>query len=245
MPPPSQPPKASSIVAQLNERFKHGRPSDALDEAGVLVHTFDAVDAVDMGRLDVWTPCPADLWCGHFQRFSVSLINQRLPHFFNENKQGGFVLANAPLSPPSSKLRCAFAFDAGGMVGHGGCPGTVCGDPSDAFGASTSYCYWEGSQLKHMLDAHELRAKEEAGYGEAKGGSNYNEIVIGADVWLSALPHLIEAIFFPAHVDAEAGAEARARQVHAAFLAEFGGRVPWVPLLRYDREQIDSPFALA
>ena len=41
--------------------------------------------------------------------------------FFNENKQGGFVLANAPLSPPSSQLRCAFAFDAGGMVGHGGC----------------------------------------------------------------------------------------------------------------------------
>ena len=71
----------------------------------------------------------------------------------------------------------------------------------------------------------------------------YNEIVIDADVLVGKLPHVVEAIEFPAHASDEA--RALARRVHAAFIAEYPEAASSTPLVSYDLSKPRAPFALA
>jgi hypothetical protein len=69
-----------------------------------------------------------------------------------------------------------------------------------------------------------------------------NELVIQADVWVSRLPQLIEAVEFPAH--ASDAVKAAARRVHRAFRSAFGERADPTPLVEYDSTRRDAPFTL-
>ena len=151
--PPRSPPDAHEVatgvaahVLAMNSRFANGIPSNDLQQAGCLVHAFDAVDGQDT-RHDLWNPCPHSMWCGRYDRLSASLINAKLRWYFSMDKAAGFVLSPAALSPPASTIRCAFAYDAGTMGNSNGCPGGHCGQP----GGWPDYCHWSGSEMKEML----------------------------------------------------------------------------------------------
>ena len=140
------------MVDELNGRFARGHPTDDWSSAGVLVHAFDAVDGYD-GHDDLWNGCQhSSTWCFQLNRFSASMINARMPHYFNQfhsrmtgAPKGGFIISTAVVGPQG--IRCMMAFDAGTVGDSSGCPGTVC--PGNG-----GWCHWPGNQLRQMLEVY-------------------------------------------------------------------------------------------
>ena len=228
-PPPSPPPPLLVRIAQLNRRFAAGRPSNDLAAAGVVIHSFDQMD----NREDPWNGCRQG-WCAGFKdRFSVSVMSKRRPHYY-QMAMGGFVLSPMELANNSASIFCAWAYDAGTMgQSEHGCVGSgQCTQPGQ------SRCWWPPTKILQMMEQNE-RLHDRTGYCN-EDDCDYNEIVLRADYWRSRLPKIIEAIFFPIH---KAG-ERRARNVHAAFLRAFGLTAIDVPLLRLDLSHLNTPFSL-
>ena len=180
--PPPPPLDVQQIVADLNTRFADGRASNVLSEAGVMLHTFDATDAVRGGRVDVWNPCPESWWCADYaDRLSASLVNTRLRSFFWAAEigseisaaMGGFVLDARAMEPSNSSILCAWGADAGtmGMKCHpmgvhadGSCiPGCRAGQQCSDLHRS-DHCWQPPYKLKDMVEKHEARARTE-GHG--------------------------------------------------------------------------------
>ena len=108
------------LVDVLNARFLAGRPSDTLEEAGVILHQFDGSGFDELGvsrqggvneSWNAWRPCPAGLWCAKFgDRFSTSLVNARQPYLFSRTNAG--LIVDAGTSQRGGM--CAWASDARG-----------------------------------------------------------------------------------------------------------------------------------
>ena len=107
------------LVNIINERFATGRPTNKYDEAGVFIHQFDdqgfdpSTHRLKQGGVAKhwmpWQACPAGEWCSKFgDRFSVSVMNARVPYAFNEFN-GGMILS--PTVADESTM-CAWATDA-------------------------------------------------------------------------------------------------------------------------------------
>ena len=102
----------------LNERFMNGHPSNNFSEAGVVMHQFDdsGFDTTTrrlreggVSKWSPWLPCPEGQWCSKFgDRFSVSVLNARVPFSFNEYN-GGIII-----NPDTAQrgTMCAWASDA-------------------------------------------------------------------------------------------------------------------------------------
>ena len=246
-PPPITPPSphnaatAQDVVDELNRRFANGHPTNNWNEAGVLFHAFDAVDGYG-GHLDLWNGCRgSSTWCFQLDRFSSSLLNHRLPHYFNQYfseitgaPKGGFIVSTAIAS--NGGVRCMFAMDAG-TLSSSGCPSGNC-EGCQLDGSCGNWCWYRGDQLKLLLQMHERRAADGTGCGQAT--CDYNEIIVDYDTWVSHLPQIIRAIFFPA---GEAEAEALSRRVHAAFVETFPQAAASTPLVSFDGER-RHPFRL-
>ena len=106
------------LVDMLNERFMNGHPSNNFSEAGVVMHQFDdsGFDTTTrrlreggVSKWSPWLPCPEGQWCSKFgDRFSVSVLNARVPFSFNEYN-GGIII-----NPDTAQrgTMCAWASDA-------------------------------------------------------------------------------------------------------------------------------------
>ena len=68
----------------------------------------------------------------------------------------------------------------------------------------------------------------------------YNEVMLQSAHWISKLPHMVQAVFFPA---GSTEGEERARTVHRDFLRAFALSSEVVPLLRLDLGHEDAPFS--
>ena len=248
LPNPAAPPSPltkQDFVADLNARFDAGQPSNDLSAAGVLLHTFDALDE---GRDDVWNPCPNDAWCGPYNdRWSVSLVNRRSPHFFRgsgkepgNQPNGGFVINSAVIGMHA--VSCAWAIDGGTL-------GALC-DPKGMSPSCTpgcrngygclslpyegDYCWWPITQLRAMMEQQArlapLRANNDTCNEE---DCLYNELIVDAAAWADKVPWLIAAVHFP---KGSVRGEERARAVYRALLNAFpllmGPFGP--PLVRYN-----------
>ena len=107
--PPPRPP--GSTAAIIDARFRNGRPSNDLREAGILLHQFDLLEDWDAGR--GFAPCHSG-WCdGRYDHASFSIINPGSPQTFSTN--GGVILV------PSARIECSYAADGGTQsqsIGH-------------------------------------------------------------------------------------------------------------------------------
>lgn len=256
--PPSPPPPlgVDARLELLNSRWANGHPTNDLVAAGVLLHTFDAMDA---GRDDVWNACPDDSWCGRYNdRWSVSLINKRLPSFFRGSGQeagnepnAGFVLDSSAMEPAAESISCAWAIDGGTLgVDCTGQPSTCIPGCRDGFECGTGgvvgdYCWWGVDRLQDMLEQQERLAPHRGRDVCFEDDCKYNELIIGSRAWARTVPWLIAAVYFPR---GSLRAELRARAVHSALLRAF----PYLrsstgtPLLRYDglwnsNHSVDGP----
>ena len=179
-PPPPSVPGLRRVVEELNERFANGHPTDDWTRAGVLFHAFDAVDGYN-GHLDLWNGCEGSrTWCFNLDRFSVSMLNARLPVYFNLYHSGvtgapkaGFIVSTAAVAPDG--IRCMFPMDAGTVGSGDGCPGPVCSGCL-LHGTCGTYCHFQSGQLRLLLERHEGRHGTGGGCGQAD--CNYNEIIV-------------------------------------------------------------------
>lgn len=125
-PPPSPPPPT---VMQLNQRYLHGRPSNHLLEAGVLVHMFDQTES----KAEPWRGCPDHVGtdadggeCTLFgNRLSTSMIWSGHSGVYGGYRPGGIVLSPYP---EWTRVLCIYGSDGG--TRHGG----------DFDGCGTEFC---------------------------------------------------------------------------------------------------------
>ena len=219
---------ALALVQSINSRFAHGRPSNVVAEAGVLVHVFDHEECWQPEDLP-WALRNDTLTCSKLDHLSTSLINARAGDLFL-----GLIGGVGMIMSPSSRVLCSYPFDGDTeKVPRGGCGGSACahglggrvqGPNEDP---SWQRCTWPPDRLREMLEIYAARLSVRAGRRGLGGGMpRYNEVIVGKGHWRRHLPQHVEAIvFFGRH-------EERARRIHRAFLARYGSRVAHTPLLR-------------
>ena len=71
----------------------------------------------------------------------------------------------------------------------------------------------------------------------------HNQLVLDASAWSAALPDTFEAFFYQSKSTADS--VEWARTLHADFLRSYGLDARAMPLVIYDEESTDAPFALA
>ena len=112
-PPPPPPLTTAAHIADLNARFRLGRPSNELREAGVIVRQFDRLDAGDDGK--PWLPCPQtgyNNWCKKFAGFwATTLISREGANRLYMDGECGVIVA------PTVQLFCAYPEDGNSMDG--------------------------------------------------------------------------------------------------------------------------------
>lgn len=114
-----------SIVSRLNQRFAEGRPSDSLEDAGVVFHQFDEagfeapeeggtfvhMKTIGVSHWNPWLPCPAGLPCSQkADRFSASVANARMPYLFSDDNAGVIIAPRVA----SNATMCNWAGDSFG-----------------------------------------------------------------------------------------------------------------------------------
>jgi len=225
--PPRQP---FTLIDDLNRRFREGRPSNIVEEGGVLLSVLDG----DENRNHPWDRSVATR-----DRLSATLVSARHPdcywHLFNP----GFVVRS---DLAQARIRCSYPRDTGtqGMAGPTGCI------HNEAFGAG---------RLKQMMEAQDrLGLGPKHCQPDHKGGKDthrcgfwefgYNEIILDnvrSHPWNDDLPEIIEAIFVQFHSGDDM--IAYARRFHDGFYAAYPD-VPEVPLLHYNWEHPTEPFTV-
>lgn len=228
--PPIPPHPPFSLVDDLNRRFREGRPSNIVEEGGVLLSVLDG----DENRNHPWDRSVATR-----DRLSATLVSARHPdcywHLFNP----GFVVRS---DLAQTRMRCSYARDTGtqGMAGRTGCI------HNEAFGAG---------RLKQMMET-----QDQFGLGPKhcqpnhRGGKDthrcgfwefgYNEIILDnvrSHPWNDDLPEIIQAIFVQLHSGDDM--IAYAWRFHKGFYAAYPD-VPEVPLLHYNWENPTEPFSV-
>jgi len=235
-------------------RFASGSASNSLENAGVVIHSFDGTEGNSDGS-EKWLPC-LESWCLKFSdRWSTSVINAHdsAPtadgkiNLFSQG--GGFVLS------PSVELLCSYSHDGGTMTkwcsddgsAVDGCvPGCEC--PNDQETPCTIWCDELGRDYNCAFRPNQLDEMMNR-YRDTK--SPYNELVIAAGSgWKSDLPSDLEAIFFVGDEDCanetktceEIEGCADTRDVHSTFLTRFGTTSNVSPLLCLNRGDFQNPF---
>ena len=242
-PPPVAPPSPTppTAVEVINARFRAGRPSSDLSEAGVIIHIFDEQHQ----QREPWEP-------GYHSssHLSCSVIHAGLrdrgdrPGVPLPFSDGGLVIR-----PSETSISCAYAVDAASMSEHSkeglsGCPNLWCAPPFEGKGCGfrrhRPKSAWHGEDLKHMLALH-----MEFGDAWHPPGfhSGYNEVIIQANVWKSHLPSVVEAVFRVKDCECQHVRDVAA--AHANFLQRWGLSAAQVPLLELDPFNWDEPFTLA
>lgn len=168
VPPFPAPPPFPPEVTDLNHRYNHGRPSNDLRKAGILVHMWDGTESSSQK----WRGCPdpdqADAHvdgsdCLQFgDRLSSSMIFKGRSSLFGAN--GGIVFR-----PEYTRILCSFAADGGtrhgGILGDKGCPLPMCdAQDSEADGWCSGHAI-PPENLDHMLSWYSTNGN---GYNEGK-----------------------------------------------------------------------------
>lgn len=214
--------KAVSLT-DFNARFRNGKPSNNLEEAGVLVHV---IHDAGSDEWKPWLPCP-ETWCHPPRKFfSCSVINANLQAHgakeittFGMNHPLGFIV-----SPKVNHLSCSYPVD-------GGSYDQTCTKPGQNEKNCVPGCRkisFPPTELEKMLDVH---AKIYT--------SSYNEVVLTVDQWVASLPDTIEAVFFSPRCGA---CRTEAEHVHKEFLQRFSLSSCDVPLLSFDSLNWKEPF---
>ena len=98
-------------------------------------------------------------------------------------------------------------------------------------------CWWPPSHLKGMLEDQDAD-------GPTRFLHGYNEVILDTynQPWDTLYPRVVQAVIIQARCSA--GERSRAYETRRQFCAEFtlGGRC--VPVLEYDEERAEAPFAV-
>lgn len=222
---------ADALVAQLNDQFANGSPSNDISRAGVLVHTFDNTEndvtakqsmGLSANEAEPWRPCSSQAWCGQFHgRFSATIINRRQRVIFTSQTSAGIVLS------PATAIYCSYPVDGGTMQKF--CPE---GSPPDcAAGCATpegqpNWCgheaAWSGLMSAPVWDCA-FRPSDLGGMLQHHLNSRadqYNEVVVDTRNYEANLPEALLAFFFVEQGSGGAS-EFKARDAHSHFMRKY------------------------
>ena len=254
-PSPSVPPPGGAIVERLNFRFRDGRPSNELEEIGVILHQFDESEDPDMP----WKRCPQ--FCHGFgQVCGCAFVKDRLSaqtilHQMPKTKQGGIPLWSEKMGGvvfkgSANRIYCAFP-------GDGGTRARVCDPPGlsaectpgctdiyhtwcDGHSKDDVWCDgdpWRPEMLKQMLEGYRHRGAP---------WNTHNELVIDAEYSEAMLPRSVEAFWYPLNDFCKTATKCQAytERMHAKFLREYSLTAEDVPLvgLRLEPDGFEHPF---
>ena len=189
---------------QINHWWRHGKPSNDVKAAGVIVRQFDA-----LSKVSYWEPCPEDKWCGKYRFIWPStIVNMKYNKvMYRAGGEAGLVLA----PPPHNRFYCAYPGD-GNSMGHFdenfGCQ-KPCVD------GKTFDCSFDPERLTEALTANSYNFK-------------HNEIVIDAQFMKQQLPASIIGVFYM-----DANNQERAATVHREYIKAFGLPAERFPLLHF------------
>ena len=218
-----------SVVDRINMRYNNFVPgSSRLEDIGVIVHGLDATE----DKVRPWAACPpTQSDCGFLSdRMSASIIwKVKGPATFGG---GGGVI----LSPNATRVLCAYG-------GDGGTRGKTCTPPglTDTCTpgcASSLYDTWcDGrSAQSAWCDGHPWAPSALGRFLELDGGSSiYNEAILDGFYWNKHLPHSIEALI-------GSPGDPQAVRLHERFLATYHLKKGDVPLLTFNKDDVDCPF---
>lgn len=239
IPPPSPPyqPRGTA-VQKINKLFRTGRPSNDIEEVGVIMHQWDGLE--EQGY--PWKMCLHNCMCqGAFinGRISAMIMYQGLsarpdrigvPIPFAH--RGGILI-----HPSAATLDCLYPID--GATYHldnparPGCSDLFC-DAKNLRDRNGQLCgftgapatAWSPKDLKLLLEAHAL---DGAGYHGPGFHSGYNEVIINSPKYDAQLPHAVQAFFYPKGFstvtsDLGYGIIIDVVEAHRAFLR---GVLPW------------------
>ena len=128
---------STHVVDQLNERYRNGRASNNVSEAGVIIHTFDG----HLSSTEPWHT-RSDGWMASYSYIlSCSIISARKSGVFNQN--GGVLIS------PASRILCSYPYDGGAMNYQNGCGPSFCSEPNNIWG-----CCFPPSMMYRMLQIH-------------------------------------------------------------------------------------------
>jgi len=229
---------AGGGVHCINTRFRAGKPSNQMEEVGVIMHQWDGQGSFIPGRVSSMI-----VYAGLRSRPDRRAIP--LPF----GNRGGFLL-----SPAYTQLDCLYGIDAATYLyqeaPHPGCSDQFC-DPRNP-GQGGQLCgfsgypptAWRPEDMGQLLDLHGAHGAQ---YKSPGFHSGYNEVVANSRHLNDQLPFAIEAFFYikgesPVTSDLGYGIVIDVVQVHKLFLAAYGLSREQVPLLVLDPSNWEEPF---
>jgi hypothetical protein len=217
-------------VAELNERYRLGGPSSDLEAAGVVVRIFDLLSSG---------------WRLSNQYISASLINRRLPTFY-EGGSSGILMRVTNLN-----LRCAYTFDTNTMAQSDPCSLPTCGSASavDYTGIWGTGCWCPACAYPPAALGAMMRWQEEQSCCRSQSNASrptYNELIFDVtETQLEPAPaSYVRAFVFHDVLESEDGRRATT-SLHAAFVLQHSPHASTcdsVPLVSYNP---DRPMAFA
>jgi hypothetical protein len=150
----------------LSDLYKHGKPSNDISQAGLMVHAFD--DTEDWH--EQWKPCHKDQWCEQFDKhWSASIINSKQPNTWTTS---GILLHP---DKARNQVLCSGVVDI--ATYNSGCKKP-----------NTNDKIYKPNELKDMLDESMNNCGARC--------NNYNEVVINSTYYVQNLPRSILAIIY-------------------------------------------------
>jgi hypothetical protein len=169
-------PPTNATVTSIRKAYNHGKASNDVARAGLLVHCFDGTESMDTP----WKPCTTGT-CQQFQWWwSASFINLVQPDLIGT---AGIILA-----PEHAKVECSWDTDMGSM-------NSGCGDKKHLDGTSEHTPY-PPSRTGDMLNVSMMPDSAQHQAGKALGVPVYNEVVVNSTWFIDHLPGSIEAIVY-------------------------------------------------
>ena len=195
-------------LKHLNDLFEKGRPSNDLEEAGLVVHCADGTERQEAP----WLPCQANCGgcngCSQFSHFwSTSIISRKMHRTFGP--------VGLILSPKQNEVLCAYPWDAGTMTQ--GCARTA------QTGSGPNFRY-RGDQLADML-----------GLAESWHLTNlYNEVLVSSPTYVNNTPTSVAAFVIGLNGDQEHFQPKWAYSAYAQMLKGLKESDPRPLLLRFN-----------
>ena len=226
----------AAVIAQLNARFRNGRPANALEAAGVLLRQFDNEEDYSAP----WRGCPrgqkvregAGNECAIYGgRFSSSIVNAAMVGAGGKGKIALFSQdSGVVFNPLGTQLNCIYAADGGTRK-----------MPDDGCGPTSGFCPKTRSPHDGWCDGRPIFPDRVADALNGQGARPYNEAVVNTKYLDEHLPQAVEAFFFIA------GARAYQRGKGEAAHAKFHAAYPTLaateaPLLCLDPTDLERPF---
>eukprot|EP00747_Dinoflagellata_sp_TGD_P168458 gnl/TRDRNA2_/TRDRNA2_194874_c0_seq1.p1 gnl/TRDRNA2_/TRDRNA2_194874_c0~~gnl/TRDRNA2_/TRDRNA2_194874_c0_seq1.p1 ORF type:complete len:331 (-),score=38.13 gnl/TRDRNA2_/TRDRNA2_194874_c0_seq1:4-996(-) len=252
----------AQVVKDINLRFAHGKPSNDIQAAGVVLHglntkggCLDALKASNRSAED-------NLITSSF------IINSGMPHAFLLSSVGFVITSRAAAaslscSYPTDGMSCLVGnaqYDAGPNTSESvaGCLGRVENAMPQATQKTRKMrwcskkvlwgCSWPPNALKGMMMLHRERTAKDKQDCGCKCGL-YNELVMKTAKLVEHMPDAIEAIYFLSddefrarHETGKDSDESKATAVRDSFAEHFGRLLP---LLRVTCFSQPAPFVLS